>query len=1599
MIAWGIKPEYDRHLVVYVCLLLSTVVWSDRAAAQAPAPVIAPPATVDEGGDTKAEKAEVGGDVFLRPQRELLQRLNNARRLIDQRRFSEAVRSLGWILECDEDYFVRGDDGSAVFESLKSQAQSLIGRMPAAGRDLYELEYGAKARARLEEAAAGQDATGLAEVSRRYFHTLAGGEATLLLGLWNLDHGRPLAAALILSRLSESPDGSTLQDTARLEPTLSVAMAVCWAQAGLPGKANECLESLRSRYPSGRVTIGGREVALFAVGEDPLEWLESQTGKLFAKAAPANKGAANDGIPLLNTLWRANASEHPAADRLLRSQLQYCRERDLSIISAGRPLAVGDKVLLRTVDTLEAIDFQTGKIAWIVPFDDILDEEPVLARNAYLQAGQQIGELCNRYWQDGIYGSLSSDGNLVFSVEDLDTGIGLTPRQIVMLGQGAIDVANLPGSYNRLSAHDIKTGKLVWQIGGEPGDEQTSKENSHKTTKAVPAAGGFFLGAGLCFSGKLYSLAEFENEIRLVALNAASGKLLWTQPLAVVESEILQDRMRRLTAAVPSYADGVLICPTGNGAVVAVEEATHSLLWGYAFPEETNNDRFGQFQRQQALMAAGIPGYSGRAGAGRFYDDIKIVGDRVLVAEPYGEYIYCLGLFDGKLHWKTLRKGDLFMACADSERVVLVGAHHARALKLSDGKAAWPASDVSLGDGSATSGRGFLAGGYYYIPVGKAGVAVLDIQSGHLEQVTKSREGNIPGNLVCHNGRIFSQGLDGLKSYYELGTLARRVDSILTKTPDDARALALQGEMLIDRGERKQAIDALRRSYEQIGGARTEWLLRETLLDGLAEEFAEYRQDAAEIEKLCKEPRYRARYLRLTAEGLQAQQEWDSALDCYLHLADLADGADLTDVADSIDRDGSTDAANVEVRLSDVHSVLQDRWLRVRLASFANDAPDDARKRLDAEAEKRLAAAMAAGDLDRPRRFLDRFAYHPVAVKGRDLFVDRLISNGNLLEAEMFLRQEARSRDRAVAAQATLRLAEVLRKAKRPEDAADCYRRLAFEFADVTIATGITGKEIVKRLPKDDVVRHWFQPDRSWPVGVVESAETLLNKDNVQVPNSFVDLNFHGSRRPFFDNANLKYNQSTRSLVAVGAYGNLLWQISLAEPGQRNYLSFNQSVDHVSARGHLLVIAAGNEYIAVDCADPNDPKILWRRFPDQSLMVGNSMGQAEIQAFWGGMRQSSAYGRSSGHPWQTGLLTDQYMCFCKFRSVAAIDPITGRDLWTQGNLPENCMLFGDESLLFAVPFDGAQATVLRGADGEILKTVAVPPPGDRLTTIGRNVLVWRVENNQRILELVDPWQGRTLWGPHKFQADAKCSLVGGESLGIMEPSGHFVMISLPDGRKRIEAQLEPEPDLHEIVVLEADGEHFLVTHSPPKRQGGHTPRAIRGTSSQLIRKGRVYGFDRSGKRLWPDFPEGVEVEQQQLLLEQPGRLPVLTFVSLGYNPNRQSRWFTSVFMIDKRTGRVVVNKPFPQQSGTLELMGDPAGNTVDMRMQRSNLRLSFTDKALPPITKKKKADKPSGAFGGVLKALQKVGQQQMRLNPIPVQMEEEEMPAVGPGRQ
>ena len=203
----------------------------------------------------------------LTSDRDMVKKLADARKLLEEGRFGEAIRNLDSILEAPEDSFFQPDKKSPVHRSLKAEAQRLLGELPPEGRELYELQYGARASKMLDEALAANDPERLAEVSRRFFHTRSGSQATYLLGLHHLSHGQPLAGALALRRLREA--GQLAEE---FEPALSLSLAACWLRAGATDQARQLLVDLRKRDPTRRVTIAGREVPLFTDDSQAIEW-------------------------------------------------------------------------------------------------------------------------------------------------------------------------------------------------------------------------------------------------------------------------------------------------------------------------------------------------------------------------------------------------------------------------------------------------------------------------------------------------------------------------------------------------------------------------------------------------------------------------------------------------------------------------------------------------------------------------------------------------------------------------------------------------------------------------------------------------------------------------------------------------------------------------------------------------------------------------------------------------------------------------------------------------------------------------------------------------------------------------------------------------------------------------------------------------------------------------------------------------------------------------------------------------------------------------------------------------------------------------------
>ncbi len=1460
--------------------------------------------------------------VFLPPDRSAKRRLEMADQMIADGRFGEAVRLLGSLLENSEDYFFKPNADQPLYRSLKAEAGRLIASLPDEGRESYELQFGAKARLMLKRAAAEGSASQLAEASRQFFFTQAGQEATFLLGRHYLDHNRPLMAALCFERVRELGLAGD-----RLEPALTLSLATSWLRAGKPEKAKDSLVRLKESRFRGDVLIGGKQVKLFGNESQALAWLQDVVGPQKVRAIEAGQWAmfrgdetrnapSAGGQPLLSLRWRQRTADDRSVEKFVTKVRQDYLSQDIVALPSFHPLAVGDTVIMRTAFALQAVDFNNGKLIWkYTATDDSFDQ--FLKAGSSQHPGQSVqlfSGLDQRLWEDATYGTLSSDGEQVYFVDDL--GLGTVASPLTTILPNGRRVTAQTRNMNRLAARELRTqGKLKWEVGGATGDDEPK------------LAGAFFLGPPLPLLGHLYALAELKGqEIRLVVLSAKTGALEWSQQLAVVEGTITTDATRRNAGVTPSFADGVLVCPTSAGAVVAIDSATHSLLWGYQYPRvQQTMDRF------NAVRLSIYPGTERHANEHWVDGSVTISDGHVLLTPVESDQIYCLRLSDGKEVWKQNRGSNLYVACVHRGNVVLVGRNSISAIHLADGQPVWKSAE--LPSGALPSGRGFYSGDHYYLPLTTAEVAKFNLQTGQLQQTAKSRSGTIPGNLVCFRGSIISQGADHLDVYYQLDALKDQIAKTLQERPNDARALASLAEIKLDQGSLAEAIELFRKSFQARKEDTTREQLVSCLLEGLGSDFAAHRAELDELNRLIDREPDRLTYLRLLALGLQSAGETLPAFQAYLKLAD---------------QDSHPGLDNIEQGLS----TRRDRWIRSQLGQLVATANDDERRQLDAEIEQRLQAAIDTNKADALRSFLAIFGSHASANQAREKLL-ALLTADDMLEAESHLRKIELAGNQAQIARAVARLAPVMAAAGRIDVAASYYRKLQDRFADVTI-DGKTGKEIVAALPADAAVRKKLVATHTaWPRGKVAARDekSLRPAGPPRVPR-VADLEIVGPPGDVFKDTTISLDSQQRILLGLDGFGDRRFRVQISEPGGNRFARFNgynaPPLSYVSVNGGLLMLSTSNQLLAIDALrgpDSTSP-ILWSQ--DLSDQIGGfptsqNIFSRPMQLAWGGTRYlpEDAMNRRYG---TIGPINDDGVYFQRLRDLHCVDPLTGAAIWTRRNVGLGNDLFGDDELLFVSPTGDADSLVLRASTGELVGTRRIASADKRMLTLGRLVLSWEPAGGQHSLTMRDPWQDKTVWD-YSFAAGSKAAIVSQEVIGILQPDGQFSLITLADGKLLAKEQLEPEKGLIGLYLLASPDEYLLVTNASAKPEQNMTVQSIPSAINSPIINGRVYGFSRTtGAKLWP---APVVVSQYGMLLTQPGQLPVLTFVRMVHRPRPPggNDPKVGVMCIDKHTGRVVYNNDqlAAPTVGNLEINGDPEAHTVTIAITPSVVTLSYTD--------------------------------------------------------
>ncbi len=1462
--------------------------------------------------------------VFLPPDRQSRRRLEVASELIDQQRYGEAVRLLGSLLDSSEDFLFKPNAAQPVFRSLKAEAGRFLADLPSEGRESYELQFGASARKMLEAAAAEGDLAGIAEVSRRFFFTRSGAEATYLLGRHYLDQNRPLAGALCFERLLASGEAG-----ATLEPALSLSLATCWLRAGQPEKAQQVLSSLRSEHPSAELVLGGKRVKFFNSDTQALAWMEQTFGKqpviapvetdhwAMFRGDESRNAQSGGSQPLLSLRWRQRTADDQAIEDFVSRLRHEYWSQDIAALPSMHPLAVSDVVLMRTAFALQAVDFETGKLVWRYSAGEEALEQFLRAAGAREPSRSTrplLAGLDERMWEDATYGTLSSDGRRVYYVEDLGLAGLTSTRVMTVLPNGQRRYSDNTQGANRLAARDLRTeGKLKWEIGGLTGEDTPE------------VAGAFFLGPPLPLMGHLYVLAEVKGqEIRLLVLDPESGALEWSQQLAVVDMPVALDPFRRKSGSTPSFADGVLVCPTTAGAIVGMDLSTRSLLWGYQYPrQETDiSSRFGGRAR--------IYNTEQSTASDQWADaSVTIAAGHVLATPIETDKLYCLRLADGEELWERKRGNHLYVACVHDGKVIVVGRREMSALNLADGRDAW---ESKLPDGALPSGRGFYSGQHYYLPLTTAEVAKIDLKTGEIVSRSRSRFGNVPGNLICYRDSIISQGSDYLDAYYQLDALKERIADALAAEPEDPRALAALGEVKLDEGPLDEAVELFRRSYAISSDETTRVQLIESLLEGLRVDFAGYRDALGELEGLVEQPRHRLEFLRLKAMGLQAAGEVQPAFETYLQLVDEQAPWEMEDIDDQL-------------------SVRRDRWIREQLTQLRLAADAAAERFIDRVVRQRLDEALSGGTPDVLRAFIGIFGGQPAAAQARDALVEAL-SADEILEKNLLLERRLLSGSEAEAGSATARMAVALDAAGRPELAVVYYRRLAKRFAETACLDGRTGKELVEALAENHPAREQLQAG-DWPEGIVSVREEKASSQEIRSARTRrSNIRIAGARGPLFDNVELSVvSDAQQYLAATDGLGGDRLRIFLTEQGERrfsNRSTYNgQPLNYARVYGGLAVLCVGTQLMAVDTLREGSSAathILWSEDVDDQLsgpQNSQSIVPRPLHVKWGETRYAAEDGR--GRRLGTiGPLTENGAYYQRLHDLYCVDPLTGKTIWVRRNLPQGLNLYGDDEYLFAAPPGDGETLVLRASTGELLGTRSLPPLESRMTTIGRQVLCWMPQGGKNVIEMRDVWQDEVVWS-YSFAAGSKADVVSQDVVGVMQPDGEFSLVRLADGERFVQENLRKDNRLAGIFVLPFDEGYLLVTQSRAPSNSNFTVRPYPQTVDCTLVTGMVYGFDReSGQKLWPE----VSVEQQGLQVRQPSELPVLVFVRQMFRarPIRSRDPLLSVMCIDKRSGRIVYQKDdLPGTNlASCRMTADPAARTVEVAVPTRNITLTYT---------------------------------------------------------
>lgn len=1387
---------------------------------------------------------------------------------------TDGLEALQGLIEDSSDFFQIQN------QSLGGSFHVAVEQEIVAHREDYERLFGATANQLFEEAMSSKDLEKLTELVRRFRYTNGGQKALEYLGQLNADEG-DLAAA---NRVLVSSVGTTTADEKSKETIGQVARYL--ALSGQEAELQSLLSDVAPDVEIDLKKLPKSQVAkvIEVEGETELfDWMNPHGGLSSTGQTPFAPAMFSDAWtqPLIDqydfflgdvSLEKARLQDAQEMARAIESRVWSQAGR--SAFPAGRALIVDDRVVVPGYASVKSFDLETGEIDGVgVNVDQSFEylheftAAPSLMNDSFREKIRNLF-FSLRGWRDLSSTSLSSDGKYVYTLSDCQLAGSVAPE---FLARSRQRHELLPQRFNQLHAFELHAGlRNRWSIGTVNenvylpfGDDQGLARNI------------FFYGAPLPHAGHLYIIGEESGQIQLYELDRETGAVVWSIGLLdpTTGKDIVQDSPRRMAGLIPAFANGLLVCPTGEGVITAIDPLSRKVVWSHQYEKSQRrvDNRF-MFRRGIPNRESTVEQFIKSSLDDDRWFDHKIVtaGEFVLHTPSDSDELICLNALDGSQVWEdeVFRLRSLYVASVYDQSLILVGHSEISAMNVTDASRIW-SSPIP-----PPSGRGVRMGNRFLQPLMTGEILIVDLSNGRQLARSPMPGARVIGNLTAAHGHLVAMSGTEVVAFQSMADL----EQTLAQTENESHKNSLRGELLLQQGERKQALEEFVAADLNELPERGKTVLAWTKLDGLEHDFEQYKTEAEQIEKLLTSDQQRFVFLKAMATGLKQSGDHLGAFKHYLNLFEQLSNREILRDIDGL------------------HELSEQRWALAELQSFFDSDDEDLRDQFQSEIQNWLSISSSEQAIV---SFMKSFPLNELDEKfvlERTQSLQSIQKNAGAISS--IYESLRNSNDSEIASAATLQLALLALRFKDGV-AAESYLEELNSNEVVPAFQTESASQLAKATRVNPDWSEQFHAVPVWPEIVTESEKVIPYAKSTR------------SQIPVIGPVSVPLNGWTFFLNPMGSeidvydqHGRRQCQLSTGVVSVR--LPIGSSLGrYVEVRGQRALVVLADRFILIDFQQRKDrPRIVTSEMlitEDQNpYRTDTFVDQSQAPRIgFRTFRSPSPIGTPAGN---VGALNSSILCFGRGSQLIAIDPDQGKVLWKRHDLPMGSEIFCDEEYVLTMVPGERTLTTYRSVDGSFVGTTEVPEGAidsimDRENgDWGRFFPVMKNSVESFEFSLYDPVQQKTLW-KFQFQPGTTWTTVNGEDLAFLSPNKKLTIIEGISGKEVLSKTIPVSSKLKTLTVLAYRNQWVVFPGTgPPLNYDFSYPSLITRLIEETVH-GTVVAIDQSSKEiLWTRA-----VNDQKMTTQVPNAWPVLIF---GNSSGRK----VAGLVLNRLTGAVIVDE-------------------------------------------------------------------------------------------